>query len=153
MCSCSSQSNISLELADSVLELPNHPSDNTFTFATEDGDKAIFTLDEETGDIWGNAGVADGRDFVLEPSPDNCKGCHVWIEEDRIAFPPDYRIQLPPPTTEESRSLAAWNSQKLALFGKGKEDKTTIVTFSVKVCYTLEVKNLPTTLLTFLLIR
>ena len=63
-------------------------------------------------------------------------------------FPPDYRIQLPPPTAEESRSLADWNSKKLALFAKGREDKTTIVTFSVKVYYTPEVKhqvkNLPT---------
>ena len=138
----------SLELAGSLLELLDHPSENTFTFATGDGDEAIFTIDKESGDIWGNAELADGRDFVLEPSPDSCRGCHVWIEEDRKAFPPDYRIQLPPPTAEESRSLADWNSKKLALFAKGREDKTTIVTFSVKVYYTPEVKqqvkNLPT---------
>ena len=138
----------SLELAGSLLELLDHPSENTFTFATGDGDEAIFTIDKESWDIWGNAELADGRDFVLEPSPDSCRGCHVWIEEDRKAFPPDYRIQLPPPTAEESRSLADWNSKKLALFAKGREDKTTVVTFSVKVYYTPEVnqqvKNLPT---------
>ena len=76
----------SLELAGSLLELLDHPSENTFTFATGDGGEAIFTIDKESGDIWDNAELADGRDFVLEPSPDSCRGCHVWIEEDRKAF-------------------------------------------------------------------
>ena len=77
----------SLGMADVVLEFLDQPSNNTFTFTTEDGDEATFTTDEESGEIWGNAEMADGRDFVLEPSPDSCKGCHAWIEENRSAFP------------------------------------------------------------------
>ena len=138
----------SLELADVVLEYLDQPGNNTFTFTTEDGDEATFSIDEESGEIWGNAELADGRDFVLEPSSDSCKGCHAWIEEDRAAFPTDYKVELPPATGEEKRSLSAWNSKKVALFAKGKEDKTTLVTYTVKVYYTAEVKkkvkNLPT---------
>ena len=138
----------SLELAEVVLEYLDQPGNNTFTFTTEDGDEATFSIDKESGEIWGNAEMADGRDFVLEPSPDSCKGCHAWIEEDRSAFPTDYKVELPPATGEKERSLSAWNSKKLALFAKGKEDKTTLVTYTVKVYYTPEVKkqvkNLPT---------
>ena len=131
----------SLEVAGVVLDLLDQPGNDTFTFETEDGDEAIFTIDEETGDIWGNAVMADGRDFVLEPSPESCEGCHAWIEEDRENFPTDYKVELPPASEEMSRSLAAWNSKKKALFAKGKEDKTTLVTFTVKVYYTPEVKK------------
>ena len=130
------------------MEFLDQPSNNTFTFTTEDGGEATFTIDEESGQIWGNAVMTNGRDFVLEPSPDSCKGCHAWIEENRSAFPTDYKVELPPASGEKKRSLSAWNSKKLALFAKGKEDKTTVVTFSVKVYYTAEVKkkvpNLPT---------
>jgi len=138
----------SLQLADVVFEFLDQPGNDTFTFTTEDGSEATFTIDEESGQIWGNAVMTDGRDFVLEPSPDSCKGCHAWIEENRSAFPTDYKVELPPATGEKKRSLSAWNSKKLALFAKGKEDKTTLVTYSVKVYYTAEVKkkvpNLPT---------
>ena len=41
---------------------------------------------------------------------------------------------------ELNGSKPAWNEEQMKLYMKGVEDNTTVVTFSIKVYYTIEVK-------------
>merc|ERR1719342_1300936 len=115
------------------LDFLDQPGDNTYTFSSEDGAEASFTVDLDLGAVWGHAQLADGRDFIIEPDLDNCEGCHVVIEEDQGAFPHDLAETPPPPSGEETRSNAA-------LLDMGKTDSTTLVTYSIMLYYTPEVK-------------
>ena len=72
--------------------LLDQPGNNTFTFSTEDGDEATLTVDNQLGAVWANVRMINGGDFVIEPSLDNCVGCHVVIEEDIGAFPNDHVV-------------------------------------------------------------
>merc|ERR1712045_818514 len=94
-----------------TLNFLDQPGKNTFTFSSEDGAEASFTVDLDLGAVWGHAQLADGRDFIIEPDLDNCDGCHVVIEEDHAA-----------------------------LLDMGKTDSTTLVTYSIMLYYTPEVK-------------
>merc|ERR1712218_71393 len=116
-----------------TLDFLDQPGDNTYTFSSEDGAEASFTVDLDLGAVWGHAQLADGRDFIIEPDLDNCEGCHVVIEEDQGAFPHDLAETPPPPSGEETRSNAA-------LLDMGKTDSTTLVTYSIMLYYTPEVK-------------
>merc|ERR1712107_647544 len=116
-----------------TLDFLDQPGDNTYTFSSEDGAEASFTVDLDLGAVWGHAQLADGRDFIIEPDLDNCEGCHVVIEEDQGAFPHDLAETPPPPSGEKTRSNAA-------LLDMGKTDSTTLVTYSIMLCYTPEVK-------------
>ena len=124
----------SLVFNGATLNFLDQPGNNTFTFSSEDGDEAIFTVDHQLGAVWGHAELADGRDFVIEPSLDNCNGCHVVIEEDIKAFPNDNPLTPPESNTASTRGFHE-------LLQKGKVDKTTIVTYTVMIYYTPEVKN------------
>ena len=116
-----------------TLDFLDQPGDNTYTFSSEDGAEASFTVDLDLGAVWGHAQLADGRDFIIEPDLDNCDGCHVVIEEDQGAFPHDLAETPPPSSGEETRSNAA-------LLDMGKTDSTTLVTYSIMLYYTPEVK-------------
>merc|ERR1712226_1612713 len=110
--------NSTLDFRGTTLNFLDQPGKNTFTFSSEDGDEATFTVDTELGAVWGHAQLADGRDFIIEPNLDNCKGCHVVIEEDIDAFPEDH-AEAPPPSTE-TRSNSAQTRAVNALLEKGK---------------------------------
>merc|ERR1711934_1055837 len=99
-----------------------------------------LTLDEEIGAVWGHIELADTRDFIIEPLDlDTCSGCHVLIEEDRSAFPVDHKVV--PPEFAEMRSDSAWAKKVGDLIKKGKTDKTTMVTYTIKIYYTPEVRK------------
>ena len=119
----------------------DQPGDSTFTFSSEAGDEATFTMDTELGAVWGSAELADGRDFIIEPNLENCNGCHVVIEEDRAAFHNDHKASPPPSAFAEVRLNSAWAANVGALLKKGKSDKDTLVTYTIKVYYTPEVKK------------
>ena len=132
--------NATLDFLGTTLNFLGQPGiKNAFTFSSEDGDEATFTVDTELGAVWGHAQLADGRDFIIEPNLDNCKGCHVVIEENQEAFPEDH-AEAPPPSTE-TRSNSAQTRAVKALLDMGKTDKTTVVTYTIKLYYTPEVKN------------
>ena len=131
--------NATLDFLGTTLNFLDQPAKNTFTFSSEDGDEAIFTVDIELAVVWGHAQLADGRVFIIEPNLDNCKGCHVVIEENQEAFPEDH-AEAPPPSTE-TRSNSAQTRAVKALLDMGKTDKTTVVTYTIKLYYTPEVKN------------
>ena len=116
--------------------LLDQPGNNTFTFSTEDGDEATLTVDNELGAVWGNARMINGGDFVIEPSLDNCVGCHVVIEEDIGAFPHDHVVVSP--SFEETRSRKPAWPELGDLLKKGRSDKTTMVTYTIKIYYTPE---------------
>ena len=122
-----------LVLMGATLDFLDQPGSNTFAFSSEDGDEATFSVDTDLGAVWGHAQLADGRDFIIEPNLDNCAGCHVVIEENQDAFPHDLAETPPPPSGEETRSNAA-------LLDMGKNDQTTLVTYSIMLYYTPEVK-------------
>ena len=110
--------NSTLVFSGTTLDFLDQPGDNTFTFSTEDGDEASFTVDEELGAVWGHAQLANGRDFIIEPDLENCDRCHVVIEENQDAFPEDQSVT--------PRTFAAlqghdqtWRGQdKVALFSR-----------------------------------
>jgi len=142
-----SLSNATIQVAGAVLAALDQPGEDTFTFSSEEGAEATFTVDRELGVVWGHAALADGRDFILEPVSESCAGCHVLIEEDRSAFPRDHMVN--PPTGLRMRLAGTdWDSKALELLAKGTKDKTTIVTYTIKVYYTPEVmkanKDVPT---------
>merc|ERR1712156_219416 len=129
---------VQLDLArldDSSVDFKDMPGDNSYTFSSGFSE-ASFTVDSDLGVVWGHVQLEDGRDFVIEPSLHICKGCHVVIEEDEDAFPPDHAETLPPSANvdEEMRSNVAF------LLETGKRDQTTIVTYSVMLYYTPEVR-------------
>jgi len=135
-----------IRVAGAVLTFLDNPGKDTFTF-TEEGGEATFTVDQELGVVWGHAALADGRDFIVEPAIESCAGCHVLIEEDRSAFPKDH--MLSPPSGLKMRLAGTdWDAKAVELLAKGTKDKTTIVTYTIKVYYTPEVmkanKDVPT---------
>merc|ERR1719400_1768765 len=96
--------NAALDFRGATLNFLDQPGKNTFTFSSEDGDEATFTVDTELGAVWGHAQLADGRDFIIEPNLDSCDGCHVVIEENEEAFPEDHAVAPPPSTETRSNS-------------------------------------------------
>ena len=134
--------NATLDFLGTTLNFLGQPGiKNAFTFSSEDGDEATFTVDTEHGAVWGHARLADGRDFVIEPNLDNCNGCHVVIKENLDAFPPDHAV-VPQVAADRSRSTSEWARTDLSdLLERGKTDKTTRVTYTIKLYYTPEVKN------------
>merc|ERR1719458_2497752 len=125
--------NSTLDFLGTTLSFLDQPGKNTYTFISADGAEANFTVDTDLGAVWGHAQLADGRDFIIEPNLDNCDGCHVVIEENQDAFPHDLAETPPPPSGEETRS-------NTALLDMGKTDQTTLVTYSIMLYYTPEVK-------------
>merc|ERR1712156_588253 len=125
----------SMDFMGTTLDFKDMPGDNTYTFSSGFSE-ASFTVDSGLGAVWGHVQLEDGRDFVIEPSLHICDGCHVVIEEDEEAFPPDHAETLPPSANvnEETRSNVA------ALLELGKMDQTTIETFSIMLYYTPEVR-------------
>merc|ERR550519_2972072 len=130
--------NSTLDFRGTTLNFLDQPGKNTFTFSSEDLDEATFTVDTELGAVWGHARLADGRDFIIEPNLDNCKGCHVVIEENEEAFPEDHAVL--PPEDAEARSNSEWTRMASDLFERGKTDKITVVTYTIKMYYTPEAK-------------
>merc|ERR1712223_1208729 len=125
----------SVDFMGTTLDFKDMPGDNTYTFSSGFSE-ASFTVDSDLGVVWGHVQLEDGRDFIIEPNLDNCDGCHVVIEENEEAIPPDHAEFLPPSTNfnEEMRSNVAF------LLETGKIDQTTIVTYSVMLYYTPEVR-------------
>merc|ERR1719427_2211456 len=132
--------NATMKVMEVELAFMDQPGGDTFTFASEEGSEATFTVDRELGVVWGHAGLADGREFILEPAGESCPGCHVLIEENTAAFPMDHAAP-PPPALSARQSDPAWNTKAAALLAKGIKDKTTVVTYTIKVYYTPEVKK------------
>ena len=64
-----------------------------------------------------------------QPNLDNCIGCHVVIEENREAFHRDHKVS---PPLAEMRSDSNW-AELADLLKKGRTDKTTMVTYTIKV--------------------
>merc|ERR1719328_29174 len=118
-----------------TLDFLDQPGDNTYTFSSEDGAEASFTVDLDLDVVWGHVQLSDGRDFIIEPNLDNCDGCHVVIEENEEAFPQDNVEDLPSLDNEETRSNVA------ALLEKGKSDSTTVVTYTIMLYYTPEARH------------
>ena len=125
----------SMDFMGTTLDFKDMPGDNTYTFSSGFSE-ASFTVDPDLDVVWGHVQLEDGRDFVIEPSLHICDGCHVVIEEDEDAIPPDHAEFLPPSANvnEEMRSNVAF------LLETGKRDQTTIVTYSVMLYYTPEVR-------------
>merc|ERR1719412_3073424 len=129
-------------LHNAALDFLDQPGKNTFTFSSEDGDEATFTVDNELGAVWGHAQLADGRDFIIEPNLDSCNGCHVVIEENEEAFPQDHAVV--PPEDAETRSSREWtrtHTRASDLLEMGKTDDTTVVTYTIKLYYPPEVRE------------
>merc|ERR1711962_92353 len=125
----------SVDFMGTTLDFKDMPGDNTYTFSSGFSE-ASFTVDPDLGAVWGHVQLEDGRDFVIEPSLHICDGCHVVIEEDEDAIPPDHAEFLPPSAyaNEEMRSNVE------ALLELGEMDQTTNVTYSVMLYYTPEVR-------------
>ena len=108
----------------------------SLTYKDEAGSEATFTFAE--GRAFGNANLMNGSDFVLEDC-NNYPGCHVWKEEDLEAFGnhgEDDVLETP----AEYMTTGLNRADFTALLDKGKKDKTTVTTYSVKFYYTRQFK-------------
>merc|ERR1711973_343862 len=125
----------SVDFMGTTLDFKDMPGDITYTFSSGFSE-ASFTVDPDLDVVWGHVQLEDGRDFVIGPSLHICEGCHVVIEEDEDAIPPDHAETLPPSANvnEETRSNEA------ALLEQGETDQSTIATFSIMLYYTPEVR-------------
>ena len=89
----------------------------------------------KSNNLIGNVLYSDGRDFTLEPCR-AFKGCHVWMEEDETHWVDEESV---PVTSEEMKNTKVNNRQTTtALIQQGRDDSTTVVTYSVMFYYTPE---------------
>jgi len=112
------------------------PSEGSYTFHDDRGTEATFTRGETkegNSKLIGNVEYWDGQDFILEP----CKafpGCHVWKEMDVKKWE-DLPTEAVPVLEEDMLNRKTADPAKLQ---QGKDDNTTIVTYSVMFYYTKE---------------
>merc|ERR1712112_273569 len=119
---------------DCTVTFVDSPQEDSFYFESEDGTEATFTRGK-SNNLIGNVLYSDGRDFTLEPCK-AFKGCHVWMEEDETHWVDEESV---PETEEEMRNATVNNRQATsALIQQGKDDSTTVVTYSVMFYYTPE---------------
>merc|ERR1712002_265536 len=119
---------------DCTVTFVDSPQEDSFYFESEDGTEATFTRGK-SNNLIGNVLYSDGRDFTLEPCK-AFKGCHVWMEEDETWGVDEKSV---PETYEEMRNAGVNNRQATsALIQQGKDDSTTVVTYSVMFYYTPE---------------
>merc|ERR1712243_427419 len=111
---------------DCTVTFVDSPQEDSFYFESEDGTEATFTRGK-SNNLIGNVLYSDGRDFTLEPCK-AFKGCHVWMDEESV-----------PETDEERKNAKVKNRQTTsALIQQGRDDSTTVVTYSVMFYYTPE---------------
>jgi len=127
-------------LKDQVLNLPGDFSltfldalgEGSYTFTDTTGTEATFTSGQDmNGDLHaiGNVNFGDGRDFILEPCSD-FPGCHVWMETDRS------KLKIDPEPVMDVSNTKTRHAERTALVAMGREDTTTVVTYSVMFWYT-----------------
>merc|ERR1712002_458421 len=121
---------------DCTVTFVDSPQEDSFYFESEDGTEATFTRGK-SNNLIGNVLYSDGRDFTLEPCR-AFKGCHVWMEEDETHWVDEESV----PETDEERKNAKVNDRQAtsALIQQGRDDSTTVVTYSVMFYYTPEFK-------------
>jgi len=119
---------------DCTVTFVDSPQEDSFYFESEDGTEATFTRGK-SNNLIGNVLYSDGRDFTLEPCR-AFKGCHVWMEEDETHWVDEESV----PETDEERKNAKVNDRQAtsALIQQGRDDSTTVVTYSVMFYYTPE---------------
>merc|ERR1712002_1150373 len=119
---------------DCTVTFVDSPQEDSFYFESEDGTEATFARGK-SNNLIGNVLYSDGRDFTLEPCR-AFKGCHVWMEEDETHWVDEESV----PETDEERKNAKVNNRQAtsALIQQGKDDSTTVVTYSVMFYYTPE---------------
>merc|ERR1719481_36439 len=128
---------------DCTVKFLDSPTERSFTFHDDNnGTEATFTRGKsKEGDLKliGNVEYWDGRDFTLEPCS-SFPGCHVWMEMDVEQFVDLPTESVPVEEEEEDMRYALLNRKTAdpALLQQGKDDSTTIVTYSVMFYYTKE---------------
>merc|ERR1712180_536408 len=108
--------------------------EGSYTFSDITGTEATFTSGQDmNGDLHaiGNVNFGDGRDFMLEPCSD-FPGCHVWMETDRS------KLKIDPEPVMEVSNTKTRDAERTALVAMGRQDTTTVVTYSVMFWYTKE---------------
>merc|ERR1719402_196151 len=119
---------------DCTVTFVDSPQEDSFYLESDDGTEATFTRGK-SNNLIGNVLYSDGRDFTLEPCK-AFKGCHVWMEEDETHWVDEESV---PVTYEEMKNVTVNNRQATsALIQQGKDDSTTVVTYSVMFYYTPE---------------
>jgi len=116
----------------STVTFINQPGENSFTFHDKKGTEAIFNRKQSK--LLGNVNYWDGRDFTLEPCH-NFPGCHVWIEHDVKKW-----VDGPTQHIRGAQFDVAPRRDISSLIQKGRDDSTTVVTYSVMVYYTPQFK-------------
>jgi len=118
-------SNEKITLKDIEFTFSNTVEPHGFVYKTSQGDEAVLSYNEETGNLFGTISTEDGRAFAIE----KCFNNHVWIEYDVQAF-------------DESVGLTSHGNDTLAVTRDLTTDMTTMVTFSVKFYYTQEFSDI-----------
>jgi len=104
-------------------------------FVNDQGDEALFTI--RNGNAFGHVEYPDGSVYLLE----NCgEGCHVWKLEDETEWEDEpeeeNRMQVQRKINVIEGKEEA--ERRIKLEALGREDSSTIVTYSVMLYYTPE---------------
>merc|ERR1712180_54042 len=129
-------------LKDEVVNLPGDFSltfldalgEGSYTFSDTTGTEATFTSGRDmNGNLHaiGNVNFGEGRDFMLEPCSE-FPGCHVWMETDRT------KLKIDSEPVMDVSNTKTRHAERTALVAMGRQDTTTVVTYSVMFWYTKE---------------
>merc|ERR1711962_1073123 len=125
---------------DVILTFLDALGEGSYTFIDNTGTEATFTSAQDmNGDLHaiGNVNFGDGRDFMLEPCSD-FPGCHVWMETDRS------KLKIDPEPVMDVSNTKTRHAERTALVAMGRQDTTTVVTYSVMFWYTKEFADVTT---------
>ena len=103
-------------------QFSNFIEPSSYAYKTANGDEAVITLNQETGNMFASVKTDDGKSYGIE----RCHTGHVWKEFDMDSFGADEVVTLPPTSKQNVRRTTA-------------ADNTTIVTYTVMFYYTPEV--------------
>ena len=103
-------------------QFSNFIEPSSYAYKTANGDEAVITLNQETGNMFASVKTNDGKSYGIE----RCHTGHVWKEFDMDSFGADEVVTLPPTSKQNVRRTTA-------------ADNTTIVTYTVMFYYTPQV--------------
>ena len=109
------------------LHLRKQDSADWVCLKTAEGDEAVISYNEASGNVFGSMKTHDGKSYALE----KCHLGHVWKEFDVASFGPDESIQR-----QTIPSLHQTVSHETPAPAPREDDNSTMVTYSVMFYFT-----------------
>ena len=116
-----------LVMAGQTFTFSNRIPPTGFVYKTAEGDEAVISYNEASGNMFGSLKTHDGKSYGLE----KCHLGHVWKEFDVASFGPDESIQR-----QTILNLHKTVSHETPAQAPREDDNTTMVTYSVMFYFT-----------------